>query len=289
MSNSVKGFLAILFGTLAFGLVGVFSRLVGLEFGVFNSNWTRNAMVMVMIGIYLLFTKKWQRIEKQDKKWLVIWPLFGVFTTIGLFVGANRLPIGSALLFFFAGMILTNYLAAFLLFREKINLVKFASIALVLLGLLVIYGKSLNFGDALGFWASFLGGGGNGVWVVISKKLSKDYDYLQMIFVDALVSMLFSLTMAASLGERLRLVGFEVAWLVIFAWAVMSLGIMWSLIYGYKKMEAQKAALVMPMRAVFGAFWGWVIYKEALGAGVVVGGLMILLASILPNVVKNKA
>lgn len=288
MSDLVKGFAAIMLGAVFFGLLGVFSRLIGLEFGVFNTNWVRNLIVFLILGIYFLITKKWQVVERTDRKWLVIWPFFGMFTTIGIFVGTNRLPIGSALLFFFSGMIVTIYVVSYVMLKERINLIKLVAIGLVLVGLVVIYRRDLSFGDALGFWAAILGGGGNGVWAVLSKKLSKAYDSFQLVFIDALVSMVFSFTIAMSLGERLQFVGFGRSWLVVFIWAVSSIGVIWSIIYGYKKLEAQKAALLMPMRAVFGALWGYVVYKEVLGIEVFVGGLLILVASILPNVVKSK-
>ncbi len=287
-TESLKGFLALLSGTAFFGLLGVFSRMIGMEFGVFNASWVRNLIVLVLVGIYLVRIKKWRRVDKADRKWLVIWSFFGMFTTIGIFVGSNRLTIGSTMLFFYAGMILTSYLGAYVMFREKLNLAKLVSIGLAFLGLMIIYSNAFSFKDALGFWAVFLGGGSNGIWAVLSKKVSKVYDNFQLIFIDALVSVLFCLGIAVCLGERLQLQGFGRSWLVIAIWAVSSLGVIWTAIYGYKKLEAQKATLVLPMRVVFGAFWGYLFYKEVLGVEVLVGGLMILVAAVLPNIVKSK-
>jgi drug/metabolite transporter (DMT)-like permease len=42
------------------------------------------------------------------------------------------------------------------------------------------------------------------------------------------------------------------------------------------------------MEVVFGALVGWIIYQETLGIWALVGGALILIGAILPQLKKNK-
>lgn len=281
--NNISGFWALIFGTAIFGIFGVYSRLIGIEFGIFNQMWVRNIIVALLVAVYCIRTNKWQKIAKKDRLWFVIWPLIGMFVTVGLFVATIKLSIGTAMLLFYVGMIIANYLASRIMFGERINSRKLVSMTLAFTGLIIIYGNNFNSNDISSVLSAIIGGACNGIWGVISKKMSKTYNNFQLILIDSVVSAIFGIILAFFLGEQLRWSGFELPWLIIALWATTSIIVIWTVLYGFKKLEAQKAALVLPMRAVFGAIWGYLIYQESLGIKVWLGGVFIIFAAMLPN------
>ena len=59
------------------------------------------------------------------------------------------------------------------------------------------------------------------------------------------------------------------------------------LIKGFKTVEAQKGSLILPLEIVFASIIGYLIFNEILKPEVYFGGILILLAAILPALKKH--
>jgi drug/metabolite transporter (DMT)-like permease len=141
--KKTKGISFILISALMFGSYGLWSRLMGGDFGTFYQGWTRALIIVIILLPILYFRKEIVRIEKTDWKWLAIFLVFTSLTQAPIFYAFNHMNIGSATLLFFVTMLLTMYLVGFIFLREKITKVKIISFVLAFFGMYLVFSFSL--------------------------------------------------------------------------------------------------------------------------------------------------
>ena len=110
MSKKLQGIFLILLSSLLLGSYGVWSRLIGDDFGVFFQGYTRAIIILLVLTPLLYLTKKLIPVQRKDWGWLCVFGLFTSFTQAPLFYAFNHMDIGSATLIFFVSMLLTMYL-----------------------------------------------------------------------------------------------------------------------------------------------------------------------------------
>lgn len=92
MSTTLKGSLYIVLAATSYGLYGIYSRLIGQSFGEFSQSWTRNTIILIILGLFLIATKTWRKVERKDWKWMILWPLSDVVSIVFLYITFN-LPV----------------------------------------------------------------------------------------------------------------------------------------------------------------------------------------------------
>ena len=73
------------------------------------------------------------------------------------------------------------------------------------------------------------------------------------------------------------------SWLSMFAFAGAGLVSFWLVVEGFKFVDASIGGLIGLMEVVFGVIFGMIIFGETLTISMLTGGLLILLAGMLPN------
>jgi drug/metabolite transporter (DMT)-like permease len=58
------------------------------------------------------------------------------------------------------------------------------------------------------------------------------------------------------------------------------------IIYGFKHIEAHKGSIVLLSEIIFSVLFGTLIFNELLNFTTILGGILIMLAGILPNVYR---
>lgn len=57
MNTTYKGTLFIVLAAASYGLYGIYSRLTGPNFGEFSQSWTRNTIILIILGVFLFVRK----------------------------------------------------------------------------------------------------------------------------------------------------------------------------------------------------------------------------------------
>lgn len=288
MNKTIVGGSLLLTSTIIYGLYGIFSRQVN-AFGSFSQGFIRYAIMLLVIFILLLVGKfKWKKIERKDIKWFLVWILPASFQPILTFIAFNHISIGVAYFLLYSTMILGGILSGKIFFSERLNLKKLISLLLVIAGLFFIYNSDLSLVTSIYVIFALVSGLIVGFWNTLSKKVSHKYSELQMILMDGVSTFGISLVGFILLKEKLPDFSDSSSWIWIFVFAVSGLCASLLLIKGFKYVEAQVGSFILPMEILFAAIFGYVFFRELLSVNVYFGGLLILVAAILPSLKMSK-
>ena len=90
------------------------------------------------------------------------------------------------------------------------------------------------------------------------------------------------------LKEKWILPSFNSLWLATFLFALMFIVIGILIVYGFSRVEAQTGSLILLFDIVIGIFLGYIFFQEKLTIQTLIGGGIILIGIILPNLNFNK-
>lgn len=285
MSSHIKGVLALLFSAVVFGSYGIYSRMIGLEFGAFSQSWVRNTLVSLLIfSVMIINWKKfWKSLQKKDIPIFFVWTLGGSVNMVFFFIAANKIQIGTLYFIAYAFIILSGFLFGNLFFKEKLNVVKVISSILAIIGLCLVYTVSIDSNNYLYILFSAIVGITSAFWTSVSKKISPHYSNIQMIGIDSLVSFAVTFGIAMIIREPIPSISFSVSWLGILLNSITQILGVGAVIYGYKHIEVQLASIITPVEVVFAALFGFIIFQETLPLLSLLGGFCILSAALLPH------
>lgn len=285
MSKQIKGSLCLILLTSLYGFYGIYNRMIGSTFGTFSQNWVRNLIIILILGfIFLITHKSFKPINKRDLKWLFLWLSSGSIIMLLLFISFNRISISTVYFLFYSTMITSGLVFGKLLFREKLNGVKLISIVLALLGVYFIYSFSIKAGEIPYVLSSLIAGFILGFWNVVSKKFSDNYPNLQLVFFDALASLLVGVVGSIIIRESIPVLNFSSGWIWMIAYAITQIAAVGLVIYGFKNLEAQIASVIMPVEIIFASMFSYLIFQETFSLTTIIGGILIASAAFLPNI-----
>ncbi len=281
----------ILASSLLFGTYGIWSKIMGDQFEVFFQGWVRCLIVLLILLPLVYFTKSYRKIKRQDWKWVLVTVGFALFTQAPLYYAFNVTSIGTATLIFYAMFIITSYAVGRLFLGEQITRVKVVAIVLAFAGLALVFGLSLAQFSLLGMLMAALNGVASGGEVSITKKTTDKYPSLLIttyVWVGIFISH-FILSLA--LGETQWAPELSPTWLAMVAFALAGLGAFWLVVEGFKFVEASIGSLIGLLEIIWGIVFGIVLFHEQAGLTVWLGGAIIILAGMLPdlaNIFANK-
>ena len=180
-------------------------------------------------------------------------------------------------------MVLGGIISGKIFFHEKYDFVKFVSTALVFVGLILIYHSDITIVKSAYVFLALLSGLIVGFWNTLTKKVSSSYSELQMIFLDSFSTFTVGIIGASVIKEILPAFTDYLSWfwVVLFSLAGFSASLL--LIRGFRYVEAQVGSLVLPLEILFASIFGYIFFGEVLKIYVYLGGLIIAISSILPN------
>lgn len=287
VNNHIKGLSLLVVTTALYGLYGIYSRLIALEFNVFTQNWVRNVFVLLLTIIFIiLFKQKWRKIAKKDVPWILAWVLCDIAFVIAIFVSFNSLSIGTALFLLYSGSTIAGYGAGTFLLKEKLTKIKATAILLSLSGLLFIFAEQVHLINLLYLLLGLSTGLIAGLWYVFPKLISHEYPKLQLIALDAAGILLVNLLLASIYNQAVPPLSISLAWLGILLYGITQLLGDIMLIHGFRLVEAHIGSLILPLEAVFGVLFAFLFFKETLPLTTLFGGLLIIVAAFLPNLQK---
>lgn len=283
-NDKTKGTFFILISAFFFGTYGIWSRLMADQFGEFSQAWTRGLLLLIVVLIINWKKKLFKKIKRKDFKWFVMIALAGGLNQAPYFFGFKYLEIGTATLLFYAALVVGGYIIGKLIFNEKLNSIKILSLFLAFSGMIAIYRLSLSSNQIIPATLTVIAGLMGATSAVLPKKLSGNYHELQimsgyfivMVIANGLLSYLFK--------DPLPPFGFSTSWLAQLAYSFALLVANFTVIEGFKYVEASIGSLIGLAEIIFGIGFGVLLFGEIVGVGTILGSGLIIMSAVLPNI-----
>jgi drug/metabolite transporter (DMT)-like permease len=284
MSSTLVGTVSLFLAAFLYGSQNIAARLTGIEFGPFLATALRNATVVFC----LVWFVKWVRIQRNDWKWFSLRAVSNTIATTGLFFAINKMPVGMALFSFYASMMISSAIIGSIVYKEKMTLIKGVSLAITALGLSLVNltNTSITFN-----WASIIviiGGIGCSLWSIFSRPVSAKYSLKQLVFIDNAIAGLMALAISFSLHEQWQAVTFDVRLLGVLYMGLTQVFTGQLVAKGYKHVEAQIGSVILLNDTVIGMILAFLVFHETTSLMVILGGICIFLASIIPAIADHR-
>ena len=98
------------------------------------------------------------------------------------------------------------------------------------------------------------------------------------------VIFVINLFLAIFLGERLNTHITSSTWFADIGYGIAGFLGSGLTLYGFKFIDAHKGSIILLSEIVFGVLFGFILFKELLNITTVFGGLLIMIAAVLPNI-----
>jgi DME family drug/metabolite transporter len=281
----------ILAASVLFGSYGIWSKLMGDQFGIFYQGWVRAAIVLLMLMPLMMYKRQFRKLEKKDMKWMWLFIGFTLFTQAPLYYAFITTSVGTATLLFYAAFIITSFLVGKFIIGEKITVIKLTAMLLAFVGLTFVFGFSLSKFSLLGMAMAALNGIASGGEVSSSKKLSSKYPSLLLVFYSWVAILVTHLVISIGVGEVQWLPENSVQWWAMLAYSVAGLVSFWLVVEGFKYVDASIGSLVGLLEIIWAVIFGAIFFNEHIGLTIIAGGILILLAGFLPdakNIIEHK-
>lgn len=259
---------------------------MGDSFDPVYQAWVRGLIIIAIMLPFLLIGKRFRKIERRDWPQVGVYFAFTLFTQVPLYYAFNTLPIGTAQLVFFAMFVIAAYIVGRIYLGEHITKVKLVSMILAFVGLAVVCGVSVIAFAPLGLALAALNGVAAGGEISSSKKVSGKYSPALLIFWGWVLTIATHLPLSLLLGEAQPVPQFNEAWLWLFVYALVNAAAFWLVIVGFKYVDASIGSLIGLSEVVFGILFGALIFHEAITWSVGVGGILIIFAAMLPDLLS---
>ena len=279
----LKGTMYILLSALFFGTYGIWSKMMSGVFDDFFQSWTRSLIVIAIMLPIAIVTKKLIKIDKKDIKWYLIYAVPGAMGVPTLYYAFTKLSVGTTLLLFYSALTISTYIYGILVFKEKMDKVKIVSLILGIIGLIVMY--SLNLSEGLfPMLIATISGLCAGTEVVFTKKLSDKYSSEQLTIGVYTACFLITFPIFLVLNNFSFIVeSTTIAWIADFGYAISSLIAFMFVVKGYKYLESSIAGIIGLLEVPIGILLSFIIFKEQIDLSIIIGGLLIIFACMLPN------
>lgn len=278
------GFISLFTAAFLYGSQNIATRVAGGAFGPFLSTSLRTLLVVFV----LVWFVRWKKILTKDWKWFALRSFGNILSTTGLFFAISKIPVGTALFSFYAGMILTSGILGFFLYKERLTVVKICSLGLTAIGLLLIY--LFNSGIAINMYVvvSVIGGAGASLWSVFSRPISSTYSLPQLVVVDSIITSLLCAGLSFGFHESWGVIQWGMPFYAILYLGLTQVFTGQLVTKGFKVVDAQIGSIILLNDTIIGMVLVYIFFREVPAMSVIFGGICIFIASILPVVVEHR-
>jgi drug/metabolite transporter (DMT)-like permease len=283
---TIFGYGIILLSTGLFGSYGVWAKLMGPTFSPFYQTWVRSLLIIAIMLPFMIAGKSFRKIDRRDWLQVGVYIIFCVCTQVPLYYAYNHAPLGMVNLIFYSMFVIAAYAVGRFYLGETISKVKVVSMLLAFLGLVIIFGVSVLSFAPLGLLLAAFNGVASGGEVSSSKKVSERYQPALLAFWGWVFTFLLHLPLSLLIGEKQVIPSFDHAWLWLIVYSAVNAAAFWLVLIGYRRVDATIGSLIGLMEVVFAVLFGAIIFNQALTLGVYVGGLMVLVAAMLPDLIN---
>jgi drug/metabolite transporter (DMT)-like permease len=288
---ALRGYLIILAAAVLFGTYGVWSKLMGDTFPIFYQAWVRSLLIILFMLPFMLATNSFQKIKRKDWPALSVFITFCVFTQAPLYYAFNNAPIGTVQLIFYATFVVAAYMVGRFYLGETITKIKLLSMVLAFVGLALVFGTAVLAFAPLGLGLAMLNGVASGGEVASSKKIEQKYSPSLVVFWGWAFTLVSHLPISLLIGEQQVPIAFDYSWLWLVIYAIVNAAAFWLIITGFRYVDASIGSLIGLTEVIFAVVFGAIIFDELLSLSVYLGGILIIVAAMLPdllNIIRGK-
>lgn len=278
--SQIEGTLYLVTATMLYGLVGVFLKFIGYQLPLFYQNWTRYIVAALLI---LVTIRRWETIKKRDYLWIGLRTLAGISAFVLFTVSVNVMQIGMTYFIFYGGSTIGGYILGWFLFHERPTTLRIACLGLAIIGLSLVYGVGAQAHGPLYMMLAFLSGICTSFWNTASKKIT-EYPATQLAFVDVALAVPVYFILSAITREAWPITDMSTVQgaSLLLGVIIAATGIL--MVHGFRKLDAQIGSLIMLTEIVFVIIYGYIFYHEVPTMLTTIGGLLIVIAMILPEI-----
>lgn len=287
MDKKITPIISLLSCGFLYALYGPLSRIVGADFAPVTQIFLRTLMqLLILLGIFLYF-RNFERVERKNWKWLIIMGFCGSVTTILYIVAVTHIAMGTTMFLFYAFSTIVSYVIGKLIFFEKITKIKIISLILAIIGLLTIFSSTLIIENIIYMLLASISGLSYGIYSSFSKKVSFSYSKTQILFIISCVEIVIYLFFCLVVKENSNFNSLK-PWLYNLVYTIVVVLSMYLMVFGFKYVEAQKASILLLSELIFVIIFGVIFYQEIPTIIELIGGILILVSLIIPNINLDK-
>lgn len=260
--------------------------------GIFSSILIEQGMPSVEIAFWrcfvaLLFTfiicmvntpvRKSLRLNKRESLRYVILAFFGISIMYIFETSAIQLiPISLVSFLLYASGILTIILGCIFL-NEKMNVAKFCSIVLVLIGIGVMFVSSLKFdGDLMGILFAIIAGTGYSLYIFLNKKWEVQSGMRTLLYIFAFGTVFLGIQVFLNCDARVTIQLSNIPFIVLLA-IIPTMGGFYFTNKAINHASAGEVQLVEMSEPFIATILGFVFLKQMISGTDLVGGMIIVM------------
>ncbi len=280
MSKQTLGYLSLFAAAALYGSQNIATKIAGNSVSPFLSTSVR-AFVVVLLVVWFV---SWKRVAKKHIGWFIARSSANILSTTGLFFAITKIPVGTALFSFYAGMILATTLVGIMLYNERMSTVKYLSLLLTVIGLLCMYMTNSGFMFNMFIFIAAAGGVCAGLWSIFSRPLTGIYPLTQLVVLDNALACVFAFMFSLALREPMAGVTMSIP-LVSLSYLGLTQAFTGQLVaYGFRYIDGQIGSIILLNDTIIGIVLSFFFFKESPSMNVIIGGLLIFSASVLPAI-----
>ncbi|WP_312929440.1 DMT family transporter [Stutzerimonas nitrititolerans] len=274
--------LAVHFGALMFGLSGVFGKLAASDPLTITFGRALFAVLALLLAAQLL-PRSGARPSVRQRAGLVLGALLLGGHWLTFFVAVKVAGVGIATLGFASFPAFTLMLEG-LLFRERTRPIEFAMVAMVCLGLLLVTPEfDLGSEATIGLLYGVLSGLLFALLSLLNRAVTVGVDPVQAALWQNAAIMLGLLPFAWSAIPAIP----AADWLWLALLGVLCTGLAHSLfVASLRVLKARTTSVIFALEPVYGIAIAWWLFNEQPTLSMLVGGVLIILASVITSRLK---
>jgi len=282
------GFTSLFISAIFFGSFGIWIRLLDREMSISQQIVLRNGIAFIIAILIVVLTKQFRNIQwsKVKKISLLSYAILVPISVITYNVSIINTKIALATFAYYIGAILTGWFAGIFFYKEKLNLEKWSSLILVIIGLGLFAYPFTKSSINLGFIAGVLSGVLDGFANSFRKDLAKKINKLVLVLVTTIGGLLVSGAMIIYFHQSMNYIATTSAtgWIIASIFGFLLVLLNYLLIVGFQNFDLSMGSIVLSLELLFALIFGMFFFKEFPSGKELLGGLFILLANIVPNV-----
>jgi drug/metabolite transporter (DMT)-like permease len=239
---------------------------------------------LIMIGLTYIGVSKWKKVEKKDIALIVAMGIISGIANTLMFKTFSILPLGIASFLIFSSSTISSWLIGLIYFKEKISNIILISLFLVLLGIFIMFKIDITTLNINGIIMGICFGICISIFSSIAKNISQGYGILQVYTISAGITSIFALIMAFFFHESFPIFSFSIEWFWFGVFVISTIFANGLYLLSLNNIDMSIIGIVNPFQSVITSIAGILIFQELLQFNTIIGGVLIIIATLIPYI-----
>lgn len=283
-----KGFIALLLNAIILGTYGTWVRIFQHSLSGYQQVTARSIISCALAVIIFLFLRGSWKINKSHTKHLALYLFCFALSTILFTLAALQTTIALSVFGLYIGSILTAFILGAIFFKEKLSLLRIASICFVLFALAAFtYPFSLQFLNAgffIGIASGIFDGVGNAFKKYFAGKIERPLLIVLQLFSTLLVALFLTFTSHQSLFLNISVF----IWVLMLVYGFCSITSSYLSLFGFQHFDLNLGTIITSSELFWAPVFAFLVFRETLTFYQFLGGILIAAAILIPYVKQIK-